>query len=125
MAKTGNRKMNVKEFYAAVGGNYDEAMGRLLTEKRIVKYLRKLPETGDVAAMNEAFAGGNWEEAFRFSHNVKGVSLNLSLTALGQAASELCETVRGGAPQVDFSGLLADVNQKYEAITAAIAELEE
>lgn len=117
--------MNVKEFYAAVGGNYDEAMGRLLTEKRIVKYLRKLPETGDVAAMNEAFANGNWEEAFRFSHNVKGVSLNLSLTALGLAASELCETVRGGAPQADFSGLLADVNKKYEAIAAAIAELEE
>lgn len=117
--------MNVREFYAAVGGDYDEAMGRLLTEKRIVKYLRKLPETGDVAGMNTAFASGNWEDAFRFSHNVKGVSLNLSLTSLANSAAELCDTVRHGAPQVDFSGMLADVNEKYDFTVKAIGEIEE
>ncbi|MBO2516163.1 MAG: hypothetical protein CW338_02650 [Clostridiales bacterium] len=117
--------MNVKEFYAVVEGNYDEAMGRLLTEKRIVKYLRKLPETGDVAGMNAAFAAGNWEDAFRFSHNVKGVSLNLSLTSLAESAAELCDTVRHGAPQVDFKGMLAKVNEKYELVLKNIEMLED
>lgn len=117
--------MNVREFYAAVGGDYDEAMGRLLNEKRIIKYLRKLPDTGDVAGMNEAFAAGNWEDAFRFSHNVKGVSLNLSLTSLAESAAELCDTVRHGAPQVDFSGMLTAVNEKYDLTVKAIGEIEE
>lgn len=117
--------MNLREFYDKVGGNYDDAMGRLLTEKRIVKYLRKLPDTGDAENMNAAFAAGNWEDAFRFSHNVKGVSLNLSLTSLAETAAVLCDTVRHGAPRMDFSGLLAVVNEKYAMIVKMIGELEE
>lgn len=117
--------MTIREFYAVADGNYDEAIGRLMNEKRILKYLRKLPATDDYKLMNEAFASGSWEEAFRYSHNLKGVSLNLSITSLGAAADALCNTVRHGPPTVDFSGLLEDVNRRYESVVAAIAEIED
>lgn len=117
--------MTLREFYAVTEGNYDEALGRLMNEKRILKYLRKLPATDDYRLMNETFASGSWEEAFRYSHNLKGVSLNLSLTALADAADALCNTVRSGPPTVDFSGLLEEVNRRYESTVALIDELDE
>lgn len=117
--------MTLREFYAVSEGNYDEVLSRLLTEKRVVKYLHKLPATDDYDRMNEAFASGNWEDAFRDSHNIKGVSLNLSLSGLAAAADALCNTVRHGPPEVDFSGLLEDVNRRYKAVVSAIDDLDE
>lgn len=117
--------MTLREFYAAIEGNYDEVLGHLMNEKRVLKYLRKLPETDDCRLMNEAFASGSWEDAFRYSHNLKGVSLNLAVSSLAAAADDLCNTVRNGPPAVDFSGLLADVNKRYESVVAMIGELDE
>lgn len=117
--------MNVREFYEVTEGNYDEAMGRLLSEKRIAKYLHKLPETGDAEGMNVAFAASNWEDAFRFSHNLKGIALNLSITSLAEAAGDLCDTVRHGAPSSDFNILLEKVNSIYNKVKSAVAELDE
>lgn len=116
--------MNVQTFYATIGGKYEEAMARLMNEQRIYKYLQKLPQTNDMAEMNAAFAEQRWEEAFRFSHNVKGIALNLSLTSLADTASQLCDLVRKGAPTEDFSGLLTEVNIKYNQILDALKILE-
>lgn len=117
--------MNVKEFYQHVGGNYDEVMSRLLTEKRVCKYLNKLPQTGDIENMNTAFAEKRWEDAFRFSHNMKGMSLNLSLTKLAEVSAELCDTVRHGAPEVDVDPLIKAVNDRYQLVISALGDLEE
>lgn len=116
--------MNVREFYSVVGGDYDDAIGRLMTEQRMCKYLRKLPATDDADNMNAAFNEGRWEEAFRISHNIKGVSLNLGLTALGNAAAVLCDTVRHGPPTEDFEPLLAEVNRQYALMLGALDSLE-
>lgn len=117
--------MNVQVFYSVVGGNYNEAFARLMNEQRICKYLRKLPQTDDVSEMNKAFSEERWEDAFRFSHNVKGVSLNLSLTSLAESASALCDMVRFGPPEGDFRPLLAEVNRKYNEILEALELLED
>ncbi len=117
--------MKIQEFYKVVGGNYDEAMGRLMTEQRICKYLRKMSQTDDVSQMNAAFDEQRWEEAFRFSHNVKGVSLNLSLNSLAESASALCETVRNGIPAEDYFRLLDEVNAKYRLFLDALEQLED
>lgn len=116
--------MNVKEFYAEVSGNYEEVMERLMTEARVYKFLNRFLDTDDFQRMNEGFDKENWEEAFRYSHNLKGVCLNLSLTDLGQKASELCETVRNGAPEVDVTELRKIVAEKYEKVVKAIPKIE-
>lgn len=112
--------MTVKECYEFFGGDYADAMSRLAKDERIAKYLRKLPDSRDFDEMNTNLAAGNWEDAFRNVHNLKGVSLNLGLTPLAEASSALCETVRHGAPTVDITGMVSDVKAAYEKILAAI-----
>ena len=116
--------MTLKEFYETAGGSYEEAMSRLMDEKRILKYLGKFADTIDYAEMNKAIDEERWEEAFRFSHNLKGMALNLSLGRLAQKSSELCETMRHGKPEVDISDLRVIVDREYADLMSIIRTVE-
>ena len=115
--------MTVKEVYAVTGGNYDEAMSRLMTEARITKYLNKFIQSDDYSNMLAALEAKNWEDAFRFSHNLKGMGLNLSLTRLAGSAGDLCEELRGGAPKTDLSDMLAAVRADFAQVVDAVSSL--
>lgn len=115
--------MTVQDFYISVDGDYRDAMGRLLTEARICKYLFKLPGTEDYDKMNSSFAEKAWQDGFRFCHNIKGVSLNLSLTSLAEAAAVLCDMVRFGPPTEDITPALMKVNREYKRVLDNIAIL--
>lgn len=116
--------MTIKEFYEKIGGNYDEVMGRLMTEARVAKYLKRFPESQDYTDMCAAIDSGDWALAFRTSHNIKGMSLNLALTGLAKSSSDLCEYFRNGAPAGDFSADYAACKADFAAVSAAIAELD-
>lgn len=116
--------MTIKEFYERIGGNYEEVMGRLLTEARVDKYLKKFPQSQDYADMCSAIESADWPLAFRASHNIKGMSLNLALTGLAKSSSALCEYFRNGAPASDFSADYAACKADFEHTVAAIAELD-
>ena len=116
--------MTVKEFYEKHNSDYDGVFGRLMTEARIVKYLRKIDPQGDFANCKAAIAAGDWETAFRASHSLKGICLNLGLTSLFQPASDLCENFRGGAPKEAVEPLLEALQAEYDVTMADIAELE-
>ena len=57
--------MTLKEFYAGIDGNYDEALKRLMSEKFMLRFLGKFAEGGDFAAMMEAIRAEDWEAVFR------------------------------------------------------------
>lgn len=116
--------MNVKEFYLQTGGNYEEVLGRLIKEERIVKYLRKFADGNDCKLICEAFENRDYEAAFRNVHNLKGVALNLGLTNLQLAASDLCEEVRNGAPNKDVSGMIENVVKVYTSDVEAIGRID-
>lgn len=104
--------MTLKEFYAAVGGNYDETMARLMTEARILKYLNKFRDTDYSPEMVAAFREERYEEAFASAHTIKGVCLNLGMDSLGHEAGVLCDMVRNGArpdayPETEIEAFLA------------------
>jgi hypothetical protein len=61
--------------------------------------------------------------AFRASHSLKGLSLNLGFTGLQEASSLLCETLRGGDPHSDIKPLLEDVDVEYNKVVSAIKML--
>ena len=105
--------MDLRSIYEAVGGNYDDCISRLMTEDRMKKYLGKFVASPEYQDMINAFESKDYEVAFRSSHSLKGMCANLGLTKLGQSASELCETVRNGAPTIDISGLLDEVKKDY------------
>lgn len=113
--------MNVKEFYAKTGGDYEGVFSRLMTDARIEKYLLKFAEGTDYNGLQESLAVQNYPDAFRFSHNLKGVSLNLGLTKMAAVSSELCEELRAGvAPKNDITGMVAAVSAEFEHICAEV-----
>lgn len=116
--------MTVKECYAAMEGDYEGVMQRLMTDERIVKFLNKFLDNQDYAWLCETLAAQNYEDAFRHAHNLKGVGLNLGMTKLHQSSDVLCEELRGGAPKKDVGPLLEQVKTDYEQVINAIRQLQ-
>ena len=115
--------MTIKEFYAAVGGSYDDAVQRMMSEKFILRFLGKFAEGGDYAAAAEAVRAEDWAAVFSHTHNLKGVCLNLELGKLARSAGALCDAVRGGAPTGDIPAMAKQMEEDYALVTAKIKEL--
>ncbi|MBQ0012874.1 MAG: Hpt domain-containing protein [Clostridiales bacterium] len=116
--------MTLQDFYLTVGGNYTEVIDRLLDEQRVLKYLRRFKTTPDYDEMLQAIEAEDWETAFRSSHSIKGMALNLCLGNLAKSSSELCETMRHGAPTVDIAPLLDDMKEKYQEALDQIEKID-
>lgn len=116
--------MTLKECYAALGGDYDEAVGRLRSERLVQKFVLKFLDDGSFELLGASMEGGDYEEAFRAAHTIKGMCQNLGFTALGDSSSELSEALRGGyTPQAD--GLLERVREDYQRTAQAIRTFQE
>lgn len=115
--------MTLKECYAALGGDYDEAMGRLRSERLVQKFVLKFLSDGSYDLLCQSMETEDWGEAFRAAHTIKGVCQNLSFTDLGKSSSELCESLRGGhTPEAD--ALAQQVKEDYQRTAQAIQTFE-
>ena len=114
--------MDTKAFYQAVGGSYEEIMARLMTEERVLRFVRKFPNDGSYAALTQSLADGNQEEAFRAAHTLKGVAQNLGFTALYEKAAAVTEILRGGSMEV--AALMPSVDAAYKTVMDAISNLD-
>lgn len=52
--------MTVRECYERLGGDYNDALGRLLTEKRAKKYLLKYASKSELPALEDAMKKKDW-----------------------------------------------------------------
>ena len=116
------------EVYEKAGGNYQDALERLMNDKLIDRFLKKFPSDESYAQLKDFLAAGNLDEAFRAVHTLKGVAYNLSLTRLGDAASELTEVLRPGHEELrsdeKIAELMAAIDTEYATSLAAIQELD-
>ena len=111
--------MTLQECYAAMGGNYDEAIGRLRSERLVQKFVLKFLNDGSYALLCQSLEDKNYEEAFRAAHTIKGVCQNLSLTKLQDSSSRLCESLRNGyTPEAD--AFVKETAEDYQTTVAAI-----
>ena len=69
-------------------------MERLQNEMFVGKFLRMLPRDGSMMLLEKAMADGRANDAFRAAPTLKGIALNLSLTKLAAACSQLPEALR-------------------------------
>ncbi len=96
--------MTLRECYAAMGGDYEDVLGRLRSEGLIGKFVLKFLDDPSYELLRSSMESENWPEAFRGAHTIKGVCQNLSLTALYRSSAQLCEALRDGcrpeAPQL-------------------------
>ena len=116
--------MNLEQFYETVGGNLNEVRARLAKDERILKYLRKFVDSPDYDGLVSALEQSNYADAFRFSHNLKGVAANLGLQSLYEVSSALCEELRNGEPKVDVTDMLKAVTEKNKEAKEAIGLLD-
>lgn len=86
--------MDIKEFFAAVGGDYENTLMRIPSEKTLIKFLLKFAEEPSYTQLKTAFETGDVASAFRAAHTLKGTAATLGLGDLTAAASELTEKLR-------------------------------
>jgi len=115
--------MTLQECYAAMGGSYEDAIGRLRSEKLVLKFVLKFLDDGSFGLLCSSMESGDYAEAFRAAHTIKGVCQNLSLTRLADSSSALCESLRGGTPPA--SGLAEQVSTDYQETISAIQTFRE
>lgn len=96
--------MEVREFYNSIGGGYEDAVGRLVTDERIIKFVKKYPLDESMPQLLEAMEAGDYAAAFSAAHTLKGVTANLSLTELNIAAEKITEMLRN---EMDIDGAVS------------------
>lgn len=116
--------MTLQECYAAMGGDYDDVTARLRSEKLVRKFVLKFASDESYNILCTSLESGNYEEAFRAAHTIKGVCQNLSFNTLQESSSRLTEALRSGnSPEV--SDLFDQVKKDYQQTLSAIKALEE
>jgi len=118
--------MDLKTCYDALGGSYQDVTDRLPSERLIRRLLLKFPEDPSFRDLGEALASGDRETAFRSAHNLKGVCLNLSFTALLASASAMTEALRPGrnTDPALLHALYEDVRRDHTRAVSAIIQLD-
>lgn len=73
--------MTTAECYALIGADYTEVLRRMGNEDRVRRFLLKFAEEPSYGLLCRSVEAGDAKEAFRAAHSIKGVCLNLGLTA--------------------------------------------
>ena len=116
--------MNLKECYAALGGDYEGVISRLRSERMVQKFVLKFLNDGSYDLLVRSMAEENWQEAFRAAHTIKGVCQNLSFTNLYESSSRLSEALRSGySPEAP--ALVEEVGRDYRQAVDAIRAFQE
>ena len=114
--------MTLQEFYAVVGGNYDEALSRLMNETLLRRFVLKFPNDPSYAALKQAISAGDREVAFRAAHTIKGLCLNLGFGKLLSSSEELTEALRNEMP-ANAQELFAKVSADYALTIDSIQKI--
>lgn len=118
--------MTLQECYAAMGGDYDEVMGRLRSERLVQKFVLKFLNDGSYDLLCASLEAGDRNEAFRAAHTIKGVCANLAFNALLASSERLTEALRDGKPaQPGEEELIARVKEDYRRTAQAIRAFQE
>ena len=113
--------MTLQEFYTVTGGNYEDALGRLHSERLVQKFVLKFLNDDSYSLLCRSLEEQNMEEAFRAAHTLKGVCMNLRLL---HSSSMLTESLRNGVGE-NMTELFQQVQQDYEQIIAALKQFKE
>ena len=116
--------MDVKELYAKLDGNYQEALTRLMNEALITRFVLKFKDNNGGEAVIKALESSDIKAIFETAHALKGVAGNLAFTALFDIASRICEKARGKAQdeKIDFTSDLVEFKAIYSKTISALEE---
>lgn len=116
--------MTLQECYEKMGANYEEVKRHLLKDERIQKILLLFLKDPSYDSLKAAMEGGDRETAFRAAHTLKGISLNLGLSALQQSSSALAEALRNDPPAENAQALYEALIPDYERVASTIRQFQ-
>lgn len=116
--------MTLQECYAAMGGDYNDAIGRLRSERLVQKFVLKFLADPSYDNLIKSMDAQQYDEAFRAAHTIKGVCQNLSFTRLLASGEKLTEALRDG-PTPEAPALFAQVQADYRQTVDAIRRFQE
>lgn len=119
--------MDIKTFYDITGGNYEEALSRLMSERIMDKFVRKFTEDPGYNTLIAAMENKDMETAFRAAHTLKGTCLNLGFGKLAEVSSNLTEALRPGNPtpgEDELKAMLNAVSESYKNVIKSIEDLD-
>ena len=111
--------MSLKTCYEALGGDYEQALGRLRSERLMQKYVLRFLDEKSYEELSDAIAKKDGETAFRAAHTIKGMCLNLSFDRLLASADAMSEALRHGWSD-DALTLMNPLKEDYEQTVRAI-----
>ena len=121
--------MTLKELYANIGGNYDQAVKVMRSEKLIDRYVRKLKDSGVDKSLAQAKEAMDGQMIFESAHGLKGLAGNLGLINLADAANEITEEFRPGNPRTlsdeEVQAKIDDILTMYNTAVEGIRQYEE
>lgn len=77
--------MILENFYAKIGGNYNEVLERLLSEKRITSFVIRFLDDNSFETLCQYLDNKDYDSAFNSAHNLKGLAQNLGFTKLAKS----------------------------------------
>ena len=85
----------IKKQLTEAGVDLDKTMERFMNNEALyLKFLKRFPEDPNYAQLKEHISAGDYEEAFRDAHTLKGVAGNLGLDPFYTVVSALTEELR-------------------------------
>ena len=120
--------MHLQELPQYVAIDIQEALEERFMESKAmyVRFLRKLLVTQDFALLEQAVASGDWAEALRKAHNLKGVCANLGLNSLSGRFAAIVKLLRSdGFTAAEVRALLAALQPEWERTLLYIGKVED
>ena len=114
----------IKKQLTEAGVDLDKTMERFMNNEALyLKFLKRFPEDPNYAQLKEHISTGDYEEAFRDAHTLKGVAGNLGLESLLYGcAPALTEELR--SRKYDrLDEFVQDAEENYELLTQIIRQL--
>ena len=116
---------DLKKCYEAMGGDYDGTLARFANNEALMKkFSLRFLEDQSYQELCRAMAASDRDTAFRDSHTLKGLCLNLGFTPLAKVSSELCEALRPGTFSEDdlaeVQRLFALIHPEYDRTASAL-----
>ena len=117
--------MTLEAFYQQIGSNYENVLKRLLSEKRIVNFVIRFLEDDSFDKLCQSLDNMDYDTAFNYAHNLKGLAQNLGFENLAKSAGKISDILRSDNKNIFKTShkLINDLISDYNDVKAAIIEL--
>ncbi len=113
--------MNLKDCYIKLGGDYDAVLGRLRREQTVQKFVFKFLKDTSFDLFEASMNSGNYEEALRAVHTLKGICQNLSFDRLYASSNLVTQALKENDPERAAS-MIPQLSEDYHGTVCAIEE---